>query len=163
MHICEKTRLLMASTNSDSLREALKHSPSNHALRLLLAEALMAEEAWSEAEQEFKAVLDAQPDNQKARKGLVKVVLEQGQYATAIVVREEGIDKQDVDTLLVLAKAYLRNSEADKAAETYKTLLSLNPAFKDEELDSLRSTAGNSSSLEGTVAGIESQFNMLER
>jgi transitional endoplasmic reticulum ATPase len=147
----------------DNLREALQQSPDNIPLRILLAENLMQAKMFAEAEAEYRIVLEKDRDNTKAKRGLIKSYFEQGKYPVAIVVYEELSDREkDVELMVIHAKSLMRNEELPKAIEVYKNILKLNPAFKDDELDSLRKT-NPSQSAEQQLADIENSFQQVER
>lgn len=123
-----------------SLREALNFSPENLPLRLYLAESLFKLNNLEEAEKEFKLVLNKQSDNAKAKIGLAKIYLSQGNYSTGIVVLEDLVhsDNADSESLLLFAKLLLKENSIEEAMKYYKRVLEVNPALLDEELDSLR-------------------------
>ncbi len=123
-----------------SLREALNFSPDNLPLRLYLAESLFKLNNLEEAEKEFKLVLNKQSDNAKAKIGLAKIYLSQGNYSTGIVVLEDLVhsDNADSESLLLFAKLLLKENSIEEAMKYYKRVLEVNPALLDEELDSLR-------------------------
>jgi len=147
----------------DNLREALQQSPDNIPLRILLAENLMQAQMFAEAETEYRIVLEKDPANTKAKRGLIKSYFEQGKYTVAIVVYEELSDRErDMELMVIHAKSLMRNEELSKAIEVYKNILALNPAFKDDELDSLRKT-NPSQSAEQQQADIENSFQEVER
>lgn len=148
----------------DNLREALQQSPDNVPLRILLAENLMQAQMFAEAETEYRIVLEKDANNQKARRGLIKSYFEQGKYSIAIVVYEELSDREkDVELMVIHAKSLMRNEERSKAMEVYKSILALNPAFKDDELDSLRKTNPANASAEQQLEDIENSFSEIER
>jgi SpoVK/Ycf46/Vps4 family AAA+-type ATPase len=119
---------------------------------------------FAEAETEYRIVLEKDPDNQKARRGLIKSYFEQGKYSIAIVVYEELSDREkDVELMVLHAKSLMRNDERSKAIEIYKNILALNPAFKDDELDSLRKVNPAGQSAEDQLADIENSFQDIER
>jgi transitional endoplasmic reticulum ATPase len=147
----------------DNLREALQQSPDNVPLRILLAENLMQAKMFADAEIEYRIVLEKAPDNSKAKRGLIKSYFEQGKYPVAIVVYEELSERErDIELMVIHAKSLMRNEELSKAIEVYKNILVLNPAFKDDELDSLRKT-NPSQSAEQQLADIENGFQEVER
>ncbi len=147
----------------DTLREALQQSPDNVPLRILLAENLMQAKQFAEAEVEYRIVLDKDRGNSKATRGLVKCYFEQGKYSIAIVVCEELADRdRDIEIMVIHAKSLMRNDEKLKAAEIYRGILALNPAFKEDELESLR--RGNlTASAEEQLEDIENGFQDVER
>lgn len=123
-----------------SLREALNFSPENLPLRIYLAESLFKLNNFEEAEKEFKVVLNRASDNAKAKIGLAKIYLSQGNYSTGIVVLEDLVhsDNADSESLLLFAKLLLKENSIEEAMKYYKRVLEINPALLDEELDSLR-------------------------
>lgn len=134
----------MNNNTIESLREALKHSPDNYPLRLLLADTLLTMNRFEEAEQEYTIVLK-KTNNIKAKIGLAKVFFNKGNFSACNVILEEIIDanQDDIDVLVLYAKALLKENAIQKAIATYQKVLGLNPNFHDEELDShLRMKAG---------------------
>ncbi|HAC23306.1 MAG TPA: cell division protein, partial [Cytophagales bacterium] len=57
----------------NSIREAVTFSPENLPLRILLAEALISEARWKEAEVELKFVLERNSKHQSANQALARV------------------------------------------------------------------------------------------
>lgn len=147
-----------------NLREALKLSPNNVPLRLTLADALFANKSFSEAETEYKSVLDSQPGNVPAKSGLAKVFFEQQKYSAVIVIVEELIEEKpyDVGLLILISRSLLRNGEKAKAIDFYQKAIVLNPSYSDEELDQLRKPS-NVQPADDLVASIEEQISSLER
>ncbi|WP_028981753.1 AAA family ATPase [Sporocytophaga myxococcoides] len=123
-----------------SLREALNFSPENLPLRIYLAESLLKLNNFDEAEKEFKLVLNRASDNAKAKIGLAKIYLSQGNFSTGIVVLEDLVHSENADSesLLLFAKLLLKENSIEEAMKYYKRVLEVNPALLDEELDSLR-------------------------
>lgn len=126
----------MNDSTIESLREALKHSPNNAPLRLLLAEALLDANRLEEAEIEYTTLLTTSNDA-KVKVGLANVFFKKGSYSACNVILEEVIDngKPEIDTYILYAKGLLKEGSVSKAIETYKKVLALNPQFSDEELD----------------------------
>lgn len=123
----------------DSLIDALKQSPANVPLRLLLADQYSLLQKFAEAEHEYKTVLELSPHNIKAMRGLANACLQQNKVATTIVILEDlPSNERDIEYWILLARALARNQEHSKAIEAYKNVIALNPGFKDDELDSLR-------------------------
>lgn len=119
-----------------SLREALKHSPDNTPLRLLLADTLLSLNRLDEAEIEYSIILKTSNDN-KANFGLASLFFKKGSYSACIIVLEEmikrGTDQIDVYTLY--AKALLKENSFEEAVDAYQKALTIDPDYSDEELD----------------------------
>lgn len=148
----------------ESLQDALRLSPDNVPLRLLLAEQYYQQNKYEDAESHFKIAIEKDSNSITAKKGLSKVYLSLGKLSPAIVILEElATSESDVEVWILLAKALLKNEEHTKAIEAYKNALSLNPNYKDNELDSLRHTqqAANSPIDEENV--IEASFQEIEK
>ena len=150
----------------NNLREALKLSPENMLLRLMLAEALLNAKQADKAEPEFKIILDREPSNEQARTGLAKAFYEQQKYSAAIVILEELLERKpgNAPLLLLLSKALLKNDEPAKAMQHYKNLLAINPSANDEELDKhLRGANTASGSMDEIIESLEDSFEKLEK
>lgn len=126
----------MNSNTVDGLREALKHSPDNIPLRLLLAENLLSLRMLEEAEAEFTTVLKTS-NEVKAKIGLAKVFFQKGSFSACNVILEEVLDSgmEDTEVLSLHAKALLKENAVARATEVYQRLLEINPTYSDEEID----------------------------
>ncbi len=120
----------------NGLRDALQFSPDNHMLRMVLADTLLKAQRLEEAEVEYVAIVKV-TDDPKAKIGLAKTFFQKNEYAKCNVILEQIIDGrgQDFDTLILYARALLREHSIADAVEMYKKALQLNPDFQDEELD----------------------------
>ena len=140
----------MNENTIDSLREALRHSPNNMPLRLLLADTLLGLNRLEEAEIEYTLILKSSNDT-KAKIGLAKVFYRKGNYSACNVILEEFIESghPDIEALTLYAKGLLKENSVARAIETYKRVLSIDPDYFDEELDSqLRVKGGREESEE---------------
>jgi transitional endoplasmic reticulum ATPase len=149
-----------------SLQEALQVSPDNVPLCLTLAEAFLQNNNLSEAESQFKIVLEKQASNLQAKTGLAKVYFADGKYSTVIVILEEVIEQKanDVGLLVMLSKALLRNQEVGKAQQYYQRALQLNPALNENELDEgLRVQSAAQLAADEILGTIEQEMGELER
>jgi transitional endoplasmic reticulum ATPase len=126
----------MNDNTIDSLREALKHSPDNTPLQLLLADTLLTLNRLEEAESEYASILKISNDI-KAKVGLAKVFFRKGSYSACNVVLEEVIEKgsTEIDVFTLYAKGLLKENSISKAIEAYKRALAIDPTHFDEELD----------------------------
>ncbi|WP_192348623.1 ATP-binding protein [Algoriphagus sp. Y33] len=135
----------MNENTIDSLREALRHSPDNTPLRLLLAETLLTLNRLEEAETEYSALLKISSDN-KAKIGLATVFFKKGSYSACNVVLEEVIEKgtNEIGVFTLYAKGLLKENSIEKAIEAYRKALAIDPKYFDEELDNqLRQRGSN--------------------
>lgn len=150
----------------NNLREALRLSPDNLLLRLMLAEALLNAKQADKAEPEFKIILDKEPSNEQARTGLAKAFYEQQKYSAAIVILEELLERKpgNAPLLLLLSKSLLKNDEPAKAMQHYKNLLAINPSANDDELDKhLRGANTAGGSVDDIIESLEDSFEKLEK
>ena len=127
----------MNENTIESLKEALKYSPENAPLRLLLAENLLSLNRLEEAEAEYSILLKSS-DDLKIKVGLAKVYYKKGNYSACNVILEEMIEmgSKDLKLLSLYAKALLKEDELAKALEIYQKVLAIDPQYYDEELDS---------------------------
>ncbi|MBT1689335.1 AAA family ATPase [Dawidia soli] len=144
----------------DSLREALKHSPDNTPLRMLLADTLLNLNRFEEAEAEYTLVLKADGNDLKAKTGLARAYFQKGNYSACNVILEEVIEsgRQDVTILSLYAKGLLKEHSTGKAIEIYKKALALDPTYFDEELDSQLRVRGTYEQQEETTEAPDSRF-----
>jgi transitional endoplasmic reticulum ATPase len=96
----------MNENTIESLREALRHSPNNTPLRLLLADTLLGLNRLEEAEAEYTLILKSSRRDTKATIGLAKVFYKKGNYSACNVILEEFIESghQDIEALTWFAK-----------------------------------------------------------
>ena len=120
----------------DNLREALKFSPNNIPLKKLLAESLLASKRLEEAEKEFVELANLSPAK-SIKVALADIFLQKGEISKSIVVLEETLEHhtEDFDTLLLYTKALLAEKSIHKAQEAYQKAISLNPLYRNDELD----------------------------
>lgn len=142
----------------DSLREALKQSPDNTPLRLLLADTLLTLNRLGEAETEY-TILIKTSDDIKVKVGLATTFYKKGSYSACNVILEEVIEKgtQDLNTLTLYAKGLLKENSIARAIEIYKKALAIDPQYFDEELDSQLRKKGNYEVIE-TPGETDSRF-----
>ena len=148
----------MNDNTIDSLREALKHSPDNTPLRLLLADTLLTLNRLEEAETEFSTLLKIANDN-KAKVGLATVFYKKGRYSACNVILEELIEKgtNEISVFTLYAKGLLKEHSVAKAIVAYKKALAIDPKYFDEELDSQLRQKG-SNEVSETEEEIDSRF-----
>lgn len=133
-----------------SLREALKQSPNNIPLKILLAEALIKAALFEEAEQQMKEVLSIQSEHLKGNILLARIFFLQKKYSAALVILEGLVERVDSnpEILLLYAKALFKEGAKEQARSYYQRALKINSSFADEEMDNefrLRQYEKNSS------------------
>jgi transitional endoplasmic reticulum ATPase len=152
----------MNDESINGLKAALKLSPNNIPLRLLLANMLLESSNNHEAEEQFKAILEMEESNFQAKFGLAKVHFNQKKFNTSIVILE-GIAgfESNPELLILLSKALLRNNESSKAIEYYQKSLSINANLTDEELDkNLRNSSTANSEVGDLIESLEQSMKM---
>lgn len=139
----------MNENTIQGIREALKHSPENIPLRILLAENLLALNRLEEAETEYTTVLRISNDA-KARHGLATVYFRKGNYSACNVILEEVIEEgnSDIAVLILYTKALLKENSVSKAVEVYSKVLAIDPDYSDAELDGQLRVRGASAVVE---------------
>lgn len=119
----------------NALREALRHSPDNVALRLHLADTLMGFARFEEAEKEYRLAVTATGDD-RSKIGLAGSFYQQGKNSQALVIIEEMIKGSDVPARahLLYCRLLLRAGDAERAVRQYKRAVDIDPSVADLEL-----------------------------
>ncbi|MCB0580122.1 MAG: AAA family ATPase, partial [Phaeodactylibacter sp.] len=122
----------------DQLREAVRNSPDNLPLRRFLANALMKNERYEEAEVEFKDALRLAPDSPDLKVGLADAFQAQKKTGLGLVIVEELVKepKPPARAWLVYAKLLLQGKQAEEAKDAYETAIALNEGLRDSYLES---------------------------
>ena len=120
------------------LREAVKNSPDNIPLRKYLANALMKNERFEEAEIEFKEALRLAPDDLILKVGLANAFSEQEKTSLGLVLIEEIINlpTPPAKAWLVYAKLLLQSRQPQEAKDAYDTAIMLDEKLRDNFLES---------------------------
>ena len=127
----------MNENTIQGIQEALRHSPDNIPLRMLLAENLLALNRLEEAEAEYTTILRRSSDV-RAKQGLARVYFRKGNFSACNVILEEVIEdgNSDIELFVLYAKALLKENSIGKARDIYSKVLSIDPNYTDDELDS---------------------------
>lgn len=122
-----------------SIEEALKKTPNNIALRLTYALKLFKLKDFDTSEKNYKAVLKLDPNNTKAKQGLVELYFVKENYSAVIIIAEElvKVNSASEKMMELYAKALLRQNNLSEAQTIYDRLIHNNPFYFDEELDSV--------------------------
>ncbi len=123
---------------SPGLREALRLSPDNVPLLLHVADGVLKQGGFNEAEVLFKRALALEPHNPGTETGLATAFFQQGKYDAALVI-VENLVKRNAATpraYLLHARLALRGGEPRLAAQQYLRAKELDPALLDSTLES---------------------------
>nr|MBK9650813.1 AAA family ATPase [Bacteroidota bacterium] len=130
-----------------NLREALKISPDNMPLRMLLAETLMNHFQYADAEEEYKSALTIAPSDVKIKLGLATACYRQQKFSIAGVIVEELLHTPAPPPFTYVLHAHLliKENKIMLASEEYRKALSLDASLHDDDLEEalkVRNTAG---------------------
>lgn len=128
----------MAFDELSQLQEAVKNSPDNVPLRKFLANALMKNERFEEAEIEYKEALKLAPGDAELKTGLAGAFCEQEKTTVGLVLIEELINsvKPPAKAWLVYSKLLLQSKQAVQAKEAYENAIMLDSDLSDSFLES---------------------------
>jgi tetratricopeptide (TPR) repeat protein len=118
------------------LRDALKVSPENIPLRLLLADKLLGRGQAEEAEKEHRHALATSADNAASKSGLAHAFYAQGKNDQAIVVIEGALKggRAAPRLLLLHARLLLQKGNRTEAMQQYRDTIQDDPGLADAEL-----------------------------
>ncbi len=118
------------------MREALRASPNNLALRPLLADALLNHGRGDEAEKEFREGLAQSPNSLPMKLGLARAFFQQGKKSHALVILEDLVKdpKAPPRAFLLHAKILAGIGEIQQAVSEYKHAVELDRSLEDTEL-----------------------------
>ncbi|MEJ0089754.1 MAG: AAA family ATPase [Limisphaerales bacterium] len=117
------------------LREALRASPNNSAIRLLLADTLLNHGHGEEAEKEFREGLAQAPNSLTMKLGLARSFFQQGKHSHALVILEDLVKdaKAPPRAFLLHAKILAGIGEIQQAVTEYKRAVELDRSLTDDE------------------------------
>jgi transitional endoplasmic reticulum ATPase len=119
-----------------NLRDALAVSPDNLPLRKMLADALLNDGATTEAEVEFKKVLQATPTDLDGKLGLAKAFFANGKLGEAEIVAEELIAAKHFPAAMyfLVAQIALKKGDPRRAHEFYHIATNMDKSLTDNNL-----------------------------
>ncbi|MBT28955.1 MAG: cell division protein [Thalassobius sp.] len=120
-----------------SLREAVRNSPENIALRKYFSKQLIKLEKFEEAELELKEVLKLSQTDIEAKLDLCEVFRKQGKTSAALVLIESinSDGNFPVKGWILYARVLLQNKQIEDAEDAYQKALIINPALEDIALE----------------------------
>jgi transitional endoplasmic reticulum ATPase len=118
-----------------ALREALRLSPNNTALRQHLAEMLLSQGKPDEAEKEFREALALAPNSLTSKLGLARAFYQQGKQSHALVTIEDLVKNPNAPAraFLLHAKLLAGIGEIEKAVSEYRRAIELDRSVADSE------------------------------
>ncbi len=118
-----------------ALREALRASPNNTALRLHFADTLLAHSHAGEAEKEYRAGLAHSPNSLPMKLGLARAFFHQGKQSHALVILEDLVKQPNAPAraFLLHAKLLAGIGEIEQAVAEYKRAIALDRTLADPE------------------------------
>lgn len=122
----------------NALREALRLSPNNIALRQHLGEMLLSRGHPDEAEKEYREALSLAPNSLPLKLGLARAFNQQGKQSHALVIIEDIVKNPGAPARAFLLHARLLAGigEIEKAVTEYKRAVELDKSAADLELAS---------------------------
>jgi AAA+ superfamily predicted ATPase len=118
-----------------ALREALRASPQNSALRLHLAEMLLSHGQAEEAEKAFREGLAQSPNSLPMTLGLARAFYQQGKHSHALVIVEDLVKRPHAPAraFLLQAKLLAGVGEVQQAVSAYRRAIELERELADPE------------------------------
>ena len=128
----------MDADELQGLREAIKASPENVAIRKFLISQLMKVERWEEAEVEVKEAMQLSPNDVSLKIDLANTFCQLRKTTAGLVLVEELLkaERPPAKAFIAHAKLLLQNKEASKAKDAYEKAILINPDLKDNLLES---------------------------
>ncbi|HVV71580.1 MAG TPA: AAA family ATPase [Verrucomicrobiae bacterium] len=139
-----------------ALREALRLSPNNSALRLHLADTLLANGRGAEAELEYREGLAQSPNSEPMKLGLARAFFQQGKNSHALVIVEDLVkgSKPPARAFVLHARLLAGIGEVAQAVAAYRRGMELDASLADPEFASrlgIGADPGESEVVEGKV------------
>ena len=149
-----------------NLREALTFSPTNLVLRKQLADILFEQMRFDEAEQEYKAALQYDSQNDAIKFGLAQTFFALKKYEPALIVAEELLSEFSTGPVLLLHARILFEQQAYKDAyDSYQSAIGHEPALVDKDFEDKlnKSLAQAGQSLSVSTPSVEEEQSFTER
>lgn len=144
----------------ESLRQAVKVSPNNVPLLILLGNALLESFATDEALEVFDQASKIEPTNSEAKLGYINALNLSGRESEAII-RIEAFCKENLNNAeahLLYAKLFLKEEDGESAREQYETAIKLNSSLADPNLLKRIEQAGGTKSTKDPSPGASNSW-----
>lgn len=121
-----------------ALREALRTSPNNTALRLHFADTLLSHGHGEEAEKEYREGLAQSPNSLPLKLGLARAFFQQGKQSHALVIIEDLVknSRAPARAFLLHAKLLSGIGDIEQAVVQYRRAIELDASVADVEFAS---------------------------
>jgi transitional endoplasmic reticulum ATPase len=118
-----------------ALREALRLSPNNLALRQHLADVLLGNNRLEEAEKEYREGLALAPNSVPLKLGLARAFYQQGKHSHSLVIVEDLVKnpKAPARAFLLHARLLAGVGEIEKAVSEYHRAIEIDASVADAE------------------------------
>ncbi|MFN0149165.1 MAG: tetratricopeptide repeat protein [bacterium] len=129
------------SRGIEALARAVALRPEDATTRGYLAQAYASASQWSKANSTYQTILESNPDNADALRGLGYSLLNQERYgeAVAALARANGLEPGNVQGLVWLAQGYGMAGDTEKSESTFRKVLAIDPSSQEAKtgLDTL--------------------------
>jgi transitional endoplasmic reticulum ATPase len=145
----------------EALREALRVSPNNIALRQHFAETLLGHRRAEEAEKEFREALGLAPNSMSLKLGLARAFYQQGKHSHALVIVEDLAKNPNAParTFLLHARLLAGIGEIEKAVPEYRRAVELDRSVADLEFAARLGIGANESESEVVEGKVRAAWN----
>lgn len=122
----------------NNLREAIKASPENIPLRKYLANLLMKNERWEEAEVEVKESLRLAQQDVELKVMLANIFYKRKKISVGLILAEELVEMEQTPAKawLIYAQLLLAVNDVENAQDAYEKAIIINPNLRDSFLES---------------------------
>lgn len=127
----------MSQEQIDGFREALRLSPNNTPIRLMLTEALLKLQEYKEAESEALTLLANEPHHTKAKFLLATSYYHLDKNSAALIILEELENAmiEDVQYLLLYTRSLLKDQSFGKASQYFQKAKRLDSHLQEDDIE----------------------------
>ena len=127
----------MINSNIKALQEALKVSPENIPLLLMLGEAYLGEKDQVQARKAFDEILTLDSQHLEARLGVVKTLILEKKYSEGFVRTEDIVkdNKECGPAWILLSRIHALENNIPEAKKCYERAIKLDGSLADSEME----------------------------